>query len=134
MVILASTRTRKFFSAKLLSRQSAFSVSWCIGLSPSQGENFAFPFTELHEFFPNQFYQSVQNVLNGRDVSVIPPSFVLYANLLRMHSFHSLGHFGLSVSHGGAPLVTGLQLDFVPLFTILFTSISVFSSPQCPFI
>jgi len=60
--------------------------------------------------------------------SVIPSSFVSSANMLRVHSVPSsrlwkkmLNSTGSSADPWGAPLLTVLQLDFVPLITVLWT-------------
>lgn len=57
VVRLLSTTTPKLFSTKLLSRYLASSLYWCL-LFPSQIQNLAYLFVELHEFSPSVQFSS----------------------------------------------------------------------------
>lgn len=65
-------------------------------------------------------------ITQAAGVTPFPPSFVLSANLLRMHSAISfsslkkvLNSVGPTMDPLSTPMVTGLQLVFVLLFTTL---------------
>lgn len=108
------------FSAKLLS-----SCLWLF--VPSQLQDFALPHVEFHDIpvCPTVWNHEVQPF----GVSATPHSFASTANLLRVHPapfsrslMKILNRIGPSIDSWDTLLVTGLQLDFVPLIIGCSTS------------
>lgn len=72
-------------------------------------------------------------------VPATPPSLVLWANWLRLCSVQSprllikmFNRVEPNIEPWGTPLVTGLQLDFMPLITTLSSTVQpVFTPPHC---
>jgi len=91
----------------------------------------AFFLAKLHKIPLGLFLQPVEVLLKitaqPSDVSTAPSSFILSVNLLRVHSVpvsRSLMKMWNSIDPGVSPwvtpLVTCLQVDFVPLITTLW--------------
>lgn len=125
-----------YFSAKLLSRQLVPSQSCrspscpgAGGYSP-QAEQPFFSLLEFHHIpiSPSPVCQkSLWMAANPSDLSTTSPSLVSYANLWISHWVPLSRPLtmlwvctGPRIDPWATPLVTGLQVDFVPLITILW--------------
>lgn len=120
---LASTRTPRSFSSCLLS-----STSWCLRLFLPRRRALHFP-VELHEVPLGPFV---------RPVAVSPAGSTALWHISRSSQFRVISKLSAtssrplmktlnrtrpSVDPWGAALVTGLQLDFVPLITTLWAQL-----------
>ncbi|KAK4806792.1 hypothetical protein QYF61_005588 [Mycteria americana] len=103
---------------------------WCLGLFLPRGRTLPFPLLNFMRFLSAHFsslFRSLWMAARSSAISATPPTFVSPANLLRVHSAPSsrslmkmLNRTGPSIDPWATPLVTGIQLDFVPLIATLW--------------
>ena len=116
------------FFTKLLS--SWVATSWCLGLFFPRCRTLHISLLNFMKFLSAHFSSLSRSLWMAAQlcgVLVTCPSFVSSANLVRLHSVPSsrslmkvLNRTGPSIYSWGPLLVTGLQLDFVPLITTLW--------------
>jgi len=131
MFIFLSSKTPRSFNEKLLFQLIGPQHILVHGAIPPQVQDFAFPLVGLHEAPASSFLQPVEVPLDGNTslqcVSHSSQNCIISklaeGKAYSVPSFRSLmktlKRTGSSIDLWGTPLDIGLQLEFIPVITIL---------------